>query len=566
MRAWLWRHKGQTALSLLAATGTVLAGIGLLASSAYLISRAAERPPILDLILVIVAVRFFALSRAACRYAERLLSHDLTFRWLQEVRVRVYRVLEPHVPALLLSRRSGDLLARLGADVDTLQHHYLRVVVPTITAAVVVAVTVFALTFFAPVLAVTAAAFLLLNGVGVPWLFRVLDRGRGDRYVAARSQAAGELVEYVQGMADWLVFGQEARVRERIRQRDDELMAEERRQAEWAAWQDGLSYLCAHLGMWSVLVLAIPMVQSGRLGGVLLAMLTLGVLTSFEAVQALGTAFTVQAQCRSARQRIQEIEQRPRLEVQAPAPPVADSTIRVEAVQFAYEDALVLQDISFVCTAGSRVGLIGPSGAGKSTLLHLLQRTHDPVRGTVSLGGRDLRCMAPADVLAHIAVVPQHTYLFNNTIRENLRLARPGVDDAACWHALEQVRLAEQVRAMPDGLDTWLGEQGARLSGGERQRLAIARATLKDAPIWICDEPTSHLDPRTEQEIAALLFALSAGRSMLWATHRLQAVEQLDQVLVLNRGRIEERGTPAELVAANGYYARMLRVQNQWID
>ncbi len=569
MKTWLWKHKGWVALSVAAATATLLAGVGLLSSSAYLISRAAQRPPILDLMVIIVGVRFFALSRAALRYLERVLSHDLTFRWLLTLRTHLYRVLEPRLPGLLLHRRSGSLLGRMVADIETLQHTYLRVFVPITAALLVGIVTGLWLHVFSPLIAWIAIGFWLLNGVVVPLAIKQFSIGIGHHRVTARAKLTAELVEQLQGMQDWMDLGRRDTVIDRIDRQSRDVGRRETQLAGAQAAQDGLSHFCAHLGMWVVLVVAIPLVHSGVVPGVQLALLTLAVLTSFEAFQNLGTAHTFLEQSRTAQHRIEAIEQTPPDVAPAPAGESetwslqTDFHLRVEGVDVEIDDTPILQRINFSWLAGQRVGVIGPSGAGKSTLSHLLLRFRDPSRGTIKVNQRDLCGINPAVWLQQIAVVPQTTHLFNLSIRDNLRLARADADDTACWTALDQARLGDFVRGLPAGLDTWVGEHGTRLSGGERQRLAIARACLKAAPIWILDEPTSHLDARSEREIIDLLLMLTHKKSTLWITHRLIRLDELDTLLVLHRGRIEERGTHTQLLDKDGYYARMLRQQNQ---
>ncbi len=562
-RAYRW----QVVLSIFAAVCTVLAGMGLMTSSGYLISRAAERPPILDLMLIIVAVRFFALSRAAFRYLERLVSHDLTFKWLMALRVQLYHILEPLMPGLLLRRRSGDLMTRMVADLDSLQNLYLRVIAPTLTAIIVIAITVAALHVFSPLLAWVTFFFLALNGVGLPWYAVAQARGLGRDQVFARSDLQSALVENLQGLGDLLTLGAKERARRIVQAGDRQLSDLQIKQASISGAQDGLHHLCGHLGMWTVLVLAIPMVASGELQGVHLAMLTLGVLTSFEAVQALGTAFQFHEQTQTAHDRIEALRHEPP-PVRAPASAIQPAThdIRFEEVTFAYDSIDAVADVSFSLPFGRRLAIVGPSGAGKSTMAYLALRFRDPDAGVITLDGRPLTDYTQEEVIRHMAVIPQHTHLFNDTIRTNLQLARQDADDDSLWSALKRAQLAGFVRALPNGLDTLIGEQGATLSGGERQRMAIARAFLKDAPILVLDEPTSHLDAVTEQRVLDELFAYGSGRTMLWITHRLLQLERAHSILVMDRGRIVERGTHEKLVEADGLYARMLRLQNQVLE
>lgn len=563
-----WKpFRWQIVLSLLAAIAMLWAGIGLMGSSGYLISRAAQRPPILDLILIIVAVRFFALARAALRYAERMISHDLTFKGLLLLRVWLYERIEPLAPALLLNRRSGDLLARMGSDIDTLQQVYLRVWAPSIVAAFMVSTVTAALYCVHPLLAVITFLFLVLNGVGVPLLTRRLAAGIGREQIRERAALSHHLVEQLQGLSDVLALGRGSIACEQFNRHTQALGDAQRRQAQITGFQESASLALAQIGAWSALVISIPLVQAGTIQGATLALITLGVMTAFESVQALGVAFQFHEQSEETFARMNELADTPAAvrESEHPAslPKTSIPTIRLEAIDFSYDHTPVLSGIDVEWKPGQRIAVVGPSGAGKSTLAHLLLRFYDPVAGVVRVDGLDARDL-PLDALrALYGVVAQRTHLFNESVRANLCLAKTDADDAACWKALEQAQLAATVRAWPEGLDTVIGEQGALLSGGERQRLAIARVCLSKAPLLIFDEPTSHLDAETEQALLKTLWKVSEGRSVLWITHRLLRLDTMDQILVMDRGRIIERGTQKELIAMNGLFARMLRQHRQ---
>jgi len=242
----------------------------------------------------------------------------------------------------------------------------------------------------------------------------------------------------------------------------------------------------------------------------------------------------------------------------------AGSTLEFEHVHFAYQpdEREVLSEINFSIAPGSRVAIVGPSGSGKSTLVRLALRFWDPTSGTVLLNGHDARKYALADLRNLIGVVAQDTYLFNDTIRGNLLLGRPDASDSEIKHVLEQAQLTNFVDRLPQGLQTWVGEHGLRLSGGERQRLAIARALLKNAPLLMLDEATANLDPVTEAALLEALAELIRGRTTLMITHRLTALEQMDTILVLDRGKISEQGTHNQLMQAEGLYRQMFDLQN----
>jgi len=329
--------------------------------------------------------------------------------------------------------------------------------------------------------------------------------------------------------------------------------------------QDALGDLMMNLAMISVLVLAIPLVATGEIRGVYLAFLALVVLGSFEAVQPLGKAFQFLGRSVNAGERLFEIaDAKPEVtDPPEPVPPPADHTLRFEDVTFRYEPAgpPVLRDISFALEPGKRVAVVGPSGAGKSTLADLVHRFWDPTSGRITLGGHDLRDYAQRDLRDLVGVVSQDTHVFTDTLRGNLLVAKPEATDADLRRALARAQLSGLAEHLPNGLDTHLGEQGLRLSGGERQRLSIARALLKDAPILVLDEPTANLDPEMEVGVLDAAYDLMHDRATLVITHRLVRMEDVDEILVLNGGRIVERGTHEKLINESGLYHELFETQ-----
>ncbi len=566
-----WRVALAVALGAL----TIASNIGLLGMAAYLISASALKPLLLALTLPIYAVRLAGVVRAGSRYAERLTGHSLTFHLLERLRTLVYQRMVPLAPGLAASQRSGDLLSRLVADVDELQHIYLRVVGPFLVAGLVAALTSGVFALFSPVLAWTALAFLAVTGVVVPLLAHRLSRGLGERQPAARAELNMHVVDGIQGVQDVLAFGLEAELARRIAATDGVLASAQRRMAAISAVEQGLRDFATSLAVWAILLLAIPLVGSQHIGGVYLAFLALVMLASFEAIQPLPAALQFSGRALAAGRRVFDVvDAVPRVtDPDVPLPsdastPADGHTLTFDHVSFAYEpdSPPVLTDVSFSVPAGRRVAVVGPSGAGKSTILRLAVRFGDCARGSVLLDGEDVRRYALRDLRAQIGVVAQDTYVFNSSIAANLRLGSPQADDAQLWHALELAQLAGRVRALPQGLDTLVGEQGQRLSGGERQRLAIARVLLQNPPVLLLDEPTANLDTVTESALLDALDVLMRGRTTLVMTHRLRRMERMDEILVLDHGQIVERGTHAALLATDRLYRRMLDIQNGMLD
>lgn len=531
-------------LSALLGAATVVFGAGLMATAGYLISRAAEQPPILSLTVAIVAVRFFGLARPVARYLERLMSHDLAFRVLSRVRVRAYERIEPLAPAELASYRRGDLLSRLVADVDSLQNLHLRGFHPLLVGLVSGAVCVGVTAAFLPAAALVLACGLLLASVAVPLVSGRLGSWAAGRQAAARGALSAELVDVLQSAPELVVYGREEDRLEHARRADRLLVRIARRDAIAAGVGDGLQLCAVGATVAGVLWLAVEATADGRLDRVLIAMLALLALASFEAVQPLSGAVRDLGATVAAGKRVLDlVDRRPRIaDPAAPCPvPPAPTAVCLEAVAARYGpgEPLVLDGATLRLDPGCRIALVGESGAGKTTVTNLLQRFLDPVRGRVTIGGLDVRELSQEDVRRAIVVAGQDAHLFSTGIRENLRLGCPDASDAELERVLQLVGIGDWIDSLPQGLDTLVGEQGRSLSGGERQRLCIARALLSEPRLLVLDEPTAHLDPPAAEALIRDVFAAAGDASVLLITHRPEGLDLVDAVFALEHGRIE---------------------------
>jgi ATP-binding cassette, subfamily C, bacterial CydC len=530
--------RSRLALATALGAGTVLFGVGLMASAGYLISRAAERPAVLSLMVTIVVVRCFGLGRPVLRYCERLTSHDLALRVLGQVRVRFYSRLEPLAPAQLDSYRNGDLLSRMVADVDALQNLYLRGLGPPVVALLAGAVSVGVTAALLPVAGVILAAGLLTGGLAVPGCTGYLGRRAGRRQAAARGELTADLIEAIESAPELAVFGAQEAALDQLGAGDRTLVRLARRDALVAGRGDGLTTVVTGVTVVGVLAVAVDASVHGHLGRVLVAALALLALASFEAVAPLaGAARELSATLASGR-RLLELTDRDAAirEPAAPAPaPGWPFALELTGVRASYAGAPrpALDGVSLRLGPGEKVALLGASGAGKTTIVNLLLRFLDPDAGEVTLGGRDLREYRLADIRRSIAVAGQESHLFSTSIRDNVRLSRPSASETEVEDALRRARIWDWVQSLPDGLDTQVGEQGRELSGGQRQRVIVARALLAGSPVLVLDEPTAHLDPITATELVEDVLTAAADQTVLLITHRSEGLKLVDRVVTL---------------------------------
>ena len=555
-----WR--GTLAATVLLGIGRVASFIGVSALGALVIAAVRVHAPIFWLVVALLAA---APITALCHWLESTLAHDMAYRLLAEMRIDLFAVLERLAPAYLLRRRSGDLVSLATQDVETIEYFYAHTVAPAVVAILVPLSVLGVLAAFGWPLALVLLPFL-----GYAMLSPVAGRARIDRLGQEARDALGLLgahvTETIQGLADLLAFRAAGRRRDAflaaaraygaIRLR---LLADLSRQAAWLE-------AATSLGGLAVAVLGAGLVAAHRLPAGMLPLLVLVAIAAFLPVSEIAQVGRQLADTFSSSRRLASVAKEPVTILDGPLdPPLAalGSEIRFEGVGFTYPGRAqpALADVSFSVPAGATVALVGASGAGKSTIASLLLRFWDPDRGAVRLDGHDLREFRLDALRRRIALVAQDTYLFNDTLAANIRLARPDAPDDAVRRALAQAALGPFVAALPEGLATRVGERGVQLSGGQRQRIAIARAFLKDAPVLVLDEATSHLDAISEAEVRSALSDLMHGRTTLVIAHRLSTIRAADRILVLDHGRVLEGGTHAELLTRRGAYARLVEQQ-----
>ncbi|PSL06678.1 ATP-binding cassette subfamily C protein/ATP-binding cassette subfamily C protein CydC [Haloactinopolyspora alba] len=552
-------HAGRLTLAVAAGVAAELATLALMATAAWLIARAAQQPPLAALSLAIVGVRAFATSRGAFRYAERLAGHDAALRALATLRGQLYDALVPLAPSGLPAYRGADLLSRMVSDVEAVQDLVVRVLVPVGTALAVAAVAVGFSTVLLPSAGAVLAAGLVLAALVVPLVTLAAARRNARLLAPARAELSARNVDLLEGSADLAVLGGTADALSAADAAARRLARVERRAALSSAAGTATAMLVQGATTVLVTVVAMGAAADGTLEPVLVPVVALTALISFEPMMPMVGAVHRLLESRAALGRILAVLDTPAPvgEPVSPRPaPGRDVTVELDALHVRYPDAPsdAVDGVDLRLGPGTRVAMVGVSGSGKSTLLAAMMRFIEPSAGQIRLNGHDVREFAGDDVRAAISGVTQDAHLFHTTIRENLLLAAPEAGDEQVRAALATARLLDWVDSLPSGLDTVVGASGAQVSGGQRQRLALARALLGDPPVVLLDEPTEGLDPDTADELVADLLASTRGRSAVLVTHRLDGLDGVDEIVVLDAGRVVQRGTHRDLVARPGPY------------
>lgn len=554
------RHKWLLSLGVVLAIITLLASIGLLTLSGWFLSASAAvgfaGAYTFNYMLPAAGVRGAAIIRTAGRYFERLVSHDATFRVLQHLRVFTFSKLLPLSPAGLARFRQGELLNRVVADVDTLDHLYLRVISPLIGALVVILVVTFGLSFLDLTLALTLGGIMLLTLLLLPPLFYRAGKPTGEKLTQLRGEYRQQLTSWLHGQAELSIFGASTRFREQMEQTELSWHEAQRRQSELTALSQALMLLMGAAAVIVMLWMAAGGVGGNSQPGPLIALFVFCALAAFEALAPVTGAFQHLGQVMASAVRITELTgQQPEVtfpETASDVPQRVSLTLKNVSFTYPQQTQPALMNLNLHVNAGEHIAILGRTGCGKSTLLQLLTRAWDPQSGELLLNEQPISSMDERTLRRTMSVVPQRVHLFSATLRDNLLLAAPNATDDALSAVL--VRTGLEKLLDDSGLNSWLGEGGRQLSGGELRRLAIARALLHDAPLMLLDEPTEGLDATTESQILDLLADVMRDKTVLMVTHRLRGLAQFEQIIVMDNGQIIEHGTHAELLAQQGRY------------
>ncbi|MCW1874665.1 cysteine/glutathione ABC transporter ATP-binding protein/permease CydC [Erwinia sp. INIA-01] len=560
------RHIWRLLFGMLLAAVTLLASIGLLTLSGWFLAATSLAGVAgiysFNYMLPAAGVRGAAISRTVARYVERLVSHDGTFRVLQHLRVFTFSKLLPLSPAGIDRFRQGELLNRLVADVDTLDHLYLRVISPLVGALVVVAVVTVGLSWLDVGLALTLAALMLLTLLLLPPVFYRAGLPVGQDLTRLRGQYRSGLTRWLQGQAELRLYGAAAQFRNALDGTEQQWLNVQLRQASLTGLSQALVMLMGGIAVTLMLWLSAAGIGGDPHPGAYIALFVFCALAAFEALGPVGTAFQHLGHVIASAQRVtQIIEQEPAVTFTATSPQNAGGaavTLRDVSFRYASSDPLALESVSLDIASGEHIALLGRTGCGKSTLLQLLTRAWDPQQGEIMLNGIPLTNWSEADLRSRTSVVTQRVHLFTSTLRDNLLLAAPNASDEELSTALHQVGL-DKLLDNEQGLNAWLGEGGRQLSGGELRRLGLARALLHNGDLLLLDEPTEGLDAETEQQILSLLRKVSKGKTLIMVTHRLRGLANFDRICVMDSGRIIEQGDHQKLVADRGRYWTFLQ-------
>lgn len=562
------RHILRLLAGIVLAVLTLLASIGLLTLSGWFLAATSLAGTAgiysFNYMLPAAGVRGTAISRTVARYLERLVSHDTTFRVLQHLRVFTFSKLLPLSPAGIARFREGELLNRLVADVDTLDHLYLRVISPLVGALAVIVVVTVGLSWLDTNLALTLGALMLLTLVVIPPVFYRAGLPVGADLTRLRGEYRSGLTRWLQGQAELSLYGAASQFRRTMDATEQAWLAAQQRQASLTGMSQGLVMLMSGIAVTLLLWLSAAGIGGDPYPGAYIALFVFCALAAFEALAPVGTAFQHLGHVIASAKRVSQIiEQRPAVNFPAEsgASYRADESVALSLsdISFRYgEGPFAIAGLTLEIAPGEHIALLGRTGCGKSTLLQLLTRAWDPQQGTIQLNGQPLTDWNEADLRARCSVVTQRVHLFSASLRDNLLLAAPDCNDEQLCDALLQVGL-KTLLDNDQGLNAWLGEGGRQLSGGELRRLGLARALLHGGDLMLLDEPTEGLDAETEQQILALLRHVARGKTLIMVTHRLRGLAHFDRICVMDSGQIIEQGNHQELVSKQGRYWTFLQ-------
>ncbi|MCG6380793.1 heme ABC transporter ATP-binding protein/permease CydC [Vibrio fluvialis] len=557
------KHWFGLTLGMLLAFVTLCASIGLLTLSGWFLSAAAVAGLTIaretfNYMLPGAFVRGFAMGRTAGRWGERVVSHNATFKLLTDLRIFFFEKLAPMIPGRVSNLRDADLLNRLVADIDAMDHVYLRLISPVTVGVLGIAALTTLLCWFDMALGLTLGSVLLVLLLVWPVMFYKLGKRNGAELTQHKAEMRVATLDWLQGYSELTIFGAESRYRDAIYAAQEKLLANQKVNASFTGLASALLLLANGWTLVLMLWLAADGVN-GQAPDPMIALVVFATMASVELLMPIAGAFQHLGQTLTSARRLNEIIlSEP--DVKFPSEETRHSgqfDISFENLTFNYSggEQPALKDVSLTIPAGNKVAIVGQTGSGKSTLIQLLCRYWDAQQGDISIAGTRLQEWKESDLRAAISVVSQRVDILNGSLRDNLIMAKPTANDSELSAMLERVGLGKLLEA--PGLDAWLGDGGRQLSGGEKRRIGIARALLHDGPILLLDEPTEGLDKQTEQQIMALFKSHFENKTVIFITHRLVELETMDTVCLIEQGEIVEHGSHQALLAQQGRYFQL---------
>jgi ATP-binding cassette, subfamily C, bacterial CydC len=562
------KHVGFVILSLITGTLTILSSVGMLSTSSILISRAALHPEVLDLMVLIVAVRFFSLSRGVFRYLERLLSHNTTLKILSSIRTWFYRSFNENYSENNLQFKTGDIYTKLVNDVDSLKEFYLRGVSPIIIALLTGLITSLFISYFSMILSLTYLLFFFFLGFLLPAILFKLKNSLINTEGTLKKAVNLVVLDMLEGAFEISLYSLREDFTKKYNSLSKKLSkVQEAKNFITTVGDNIYSFLVSLLIALSLFEIA-PMVTEGSLSGIYYAMLPLTIMASFEALIPMPNILYKFSEAINAGKNIFSI-----IDYSVHEPDHCSTkinschlTVHNLAVMDETSKEYIIKNISFELPPEKKLALVGLSGSGKSTVLKTLLGFVRYDEGDIRIGDKSFSSMNIENIREYFTYLEQDPYIFNAAIKENLLIADIDLDSSALMDTLEKMQIMDLIRQLPQGLNSMLGQNGSKVSGGEKQRLALARTFLRDRPIVLLDEPTAGLDVQIEKKVIASILKAIESKSCIWVTHRLIAMEKMDEILVINKGQILERGTHKELLDKKGFYHKLWTIQQHVIE
>lgn len=566
VRPW-W---GELTLTSVAAMFNSASTIALAVVGSLIVGLVAEGISVTGLQPYLVALAALTVFKAIMAWAESYISHRIAYGILAMMRSLVFDAIEPAAPAYMLKRRSGDIISTVMSDVEVVEMYFAHTLMPILVALIMPLTAMIILGYMHWILPLVLLPFLFLVVV-TPIKMHHIGDAIANRLRLQLGETNAHVVDSIQGLRELITFGRGPARLDEVECNSRSLTETQKRNSRYLGSLSGLTEGCSMLGSLTVLVTGVVMVNQGLLSAYQLPMMLLVSSAAFGPINNIAKVSKQISMIIASAERVFAILDEPAVVNECSETKQFDKIepkIQFKDVVFHYQpdESAVLKNVSFDIKAGENVAIVGPSGSGKTTIVNLLLRFWDPQHGRIMIGGHDIRSLSLTELRNIISVVQQDAYVFNTTIRENIRIGKANATDPEIEDAARKACIQDFIASLPDGYDTILGERGAKISGGQRQRISIARALLKDAPILILDEATSNLDSENEQAIRNGIDNLMEGRTTLIIAHRLSTIITADRVIVMDHGKVVESGTHTSLMDGEGMYARIISVQRSVIN